>query len=121
MLTTTLGCDITRFLLQIVSAQALCSEPQAPAMAAPGLCLACPACWTAIHRTCVDRDRIKVMKTQGKEMEKGGEYRQMLVRGIHHCAVKFPDVANNVVHLLMDFLGDTVGVGGHCTGVVGMP
>jgi len=51
----------------------------------------------------------EVMKTQGKEMEKGGEYRQMLVRGIHHCAVKFPDVANNVVHLLMDFLGDTVG------------
>jgi len=43
----------------------------------------------------------EVMKTQGKEMEKGGEYRQMLVRGIHHCAVKFPDVANNVVHLLM--------------------
>merc|ERR1711871_34149 len=51
----------------------------------------------------------EVLKTQGKEMEKGGEYRQMLVRGIHQCAVKFPDVANNVVHLLMDFLGDTTG------------
>jgi coatomer subunit beta len=51
----------------------------------------------------------EVLKTQGREMEKGGEYRQMLVRGIHQCAVKFPDVANNVVHLLMDFLGDTTG------------
>jgi len=51
----------------------------------------------------------EVLKTQGKEMEKGGEYRQMLVRGIHECAVKFPDVAGGVVHLLMDFLGDTTG------------
>jgi len=51
----------------------------------------------------------EVMKTQTKEMEKGGEYRQMLVRGIHQCAVKFPEVANNVVHLLMDFLGDSTG------------
>jgi len=49
----------------------------------------------------------EVIKTQSKDVEKGGEYRQMLVRGIHQCAVKFPDVANNVIHLLMDFLGDT--------------
>ena len=49
----------------------------------------------------------EVIKTQGKDVEKNGEYRQMLVRGIHTCAVKFPDVASNVIHLLMDFLGDT--------------
>ena len=28
-------------------------------------------------------------------------------QAIHSCAVKFPDVAANVIHLLMDFLGDT--------------
>lgn len=28
-------------------------------------------------------------------------------QAIHTCAVKFPDVASNVVHLLMDFLGDS--------------
>lgn len=48
----------------------------------------------------------EIMKTQNKDFEKGGEYRQMLVQAIHNCAVKFPDVAANVVHLLMDFLGD---------------
>ena len=27
-------------------------------------------------------------------------------QAIHACAVKFPDVAGSVIHLLMDFLGD---------------
>jgi len=49
----------------------------------------------------------EVVKTQQKDSESSGEYCQMLVRGIHQCVVKFPDVANNVIHLLMDFLGDT--------------
>jgi coatomer subunit beta len=49
----------------------------------------------------------EIVKTQNKDFEKGGDYRQMLVQAIHSCAVKFPDVASNVVHLLMDFLGDT--------------
>lgn len=48
----------------------------------------------------------EVVKTQNRELEKNGEYRQMLVQAIHTCAVKFPDVAASVVHLLMDFLGD---------------
>lgn len=48
----------------------------------------------------------EVVKTQNVELEKNGEYRQMLVQAIHSCAVKFPDVASTVVHLLMDFLGD---------------
>ena len=38
----------------------------------------------------------------------GAEYRQMLVAAIHSCAVKFPEVASSVVHLLMDFLGDAM-------------
>ncbi|QHN75531.1 Coatomer subunit [Arachis hypogaea] len=49
----------------------------------------------------------EVVKTQNGEQEKNGEYRQMLVQAIHSCAVKFPEVASTVVHLLMDFLGDT--------------
>ena len=49
----------------------------------------------------------EIVKTQNKDFEKGGEYRQMLVQAIHNCAVKFPDVASSVVHLLMDFLGDS--------------
>ncbi|KAF5842052.1 coatomer beta subunit appendage platform-domain-containing protein [Dunaliella salina] len=48
----------------------------------------------------------EVVKTQNKDFERGGEYRQMLVQAIHNCALKFPDVASSVVHLLMDFLGD---------------
>eukprot|EP01018_Ginkgo_biloba_P001285 Gb_23100 [translate_table: standard] len=49
----------------------------------------------------------EVVKTQSKEQEKNGEYRQMLVQAIHSCAIKFPEVASTVVHLLMDFLGDS--------------
>ncbi|XAR63849.1 hypothetical protein NMG60_11023969 [Bertholletia excelsa] len=49
----------------------------------------------------------EVMKTQNADQEKNGEYRQMLVQAIHSCAVKFPEVASTVVHLLMDFLGDS--------------
>jgi len=49
----------------------------------------------------------EVVKTQSGESEKDGEYRQMLVQAIHSCAVKFPEVASTVVHLLMEFLGDS--------------
>uniref|UniRef100_A0A2P2MSH8 Coatomer subunit beta n=1 Tax=Rhizophora mucronata TaxID=61149 RepID=A0A2P2MSH8_RHIMU len=49
----------------------------------------------------------EVVKTQGGELEKNGEYRQMLIQAIHSCAIKFPEVASTVVHLLMDFLGDS--------------
>lgn len=49
----------------------------------------------------------EVVKTQNKDLEKNGEYRQMLVQAIHSCALKFPEVASTVAHLLMDFLGDT--------------
>ena len=48
----------------------------------------------------------EIVKTQNADIERGPEYRQMLVAAIHNCAVKFPEVAANVVHLLMDFLGD---------------
>jgi len=35
---------------------------------------------------------------------KGALYRQMLIKAIHSCAVKFPQVAESVVHTLMDLL-----------------
>ncbi|EPS61596.1 hypothetical protein M569_13199, partial [Genlisea aurea] len=49
----------------------------------------------------------EVVKTQSGELEKNGEYRQMLIQAIHSCAIKYPEVASTVVHLLMDFLGDS--------------
>jgi len=41
---------------------------------------------------------------------KGAVYRGMLVRAIHGCAVRFPDVAEGVIHALMDFLGTDGGM-----------
>jgi coatomer subunit beta len=35
------------------------------------------------------------------------EYRQLLIQSIHSCAVKFSEVAANVVHTLMEFIGDS--------------
>ena len=46
----------------------------------------------------------EVVRTRGSDMEKGGAYRTMLIQSIHQCAVKFPDIADSVVHVLMDFL-----------------
>jgi len=50
----------------------------------------------------------EVIKTQESNLDKGSEYRAMLIRSIHQCASRFPDVADSVVHTLMDFLqGDS--------------
>ncbi|KAI3970007.1 hypothetical protein MKW92_022714 [Papaver armeniacum] len=49
----------------------------------------------------------EIVKTQSTELEKNGECRQMLVKAIHSCAIKFPEVASTVVHLLMNFLGES--------------
>lgn len=35
------------------------------------------------------------------------EYRQLLIQSIHSCAIRFSEVAANVVYVLMDFLGDS--------------
>jgi coatomer subunit beta len=57
----------------------------------------------------------EVTKTMNDEMQmndgKGGAaYRNMLIRSIHGCAVRFPQVAESVVHTLMDFLGTDSGM-----------
>jgi len=50
----------------------------------------------------------EVVKTQESDLDKDTEYRGVLIRAIHHCAARFPDVAESVVHTLMDFLnGDS--------------
>lgn len=49
----------------------------------------------------------EAMKTQNKELEKGAEYRQLLVQAIHKCAVLYPDVSASVLPLLADFLADS--------------
>lgn len=48
----------------------------------------------------------EIQKTQSETVESGSEYRHMLVKAVHTCAVKFPDVAAETAHDLMDFLGD---------------
>jgi len=49
----------------------------------------------------------EAVKTQNKDIEQGTEYRAILVRTIHQCAVRYPEVAGSVLHLLMDFLSDS--------------
>lgn len=38
--------------------------------------------------------------------EQNNEYRQLLIQSIHHCAIKFSEIAASVVDLLMDFIAD---------------
>lgn len=47
----------------------------------------------------------EVIRTRDSDLEKGSEYRGMLIHAIHTCSVKFPEIADSVVHVLMDFLG----------------
>ncbi|KAI8920089.1 adaptin N terminal region-domain-containing protein [Powellomyces hirtus] len=48
----------------------------------------------------------ELVKTHDEEYEKTNEYRQLLISAIHSCAIKFSEVAADVVHVLMEFLGD---------------
>eukprot|EP00088_Acartia_fossae_P067595 TRINITY_DN8451_c0_g1_i5.p1 TRINITY_DN8451_c0_g1~~TRINITY_DN8451_c0_g1_i5.p1 ORF type:complete len:965 (+),score=304.23 TRINITY_DN8451_c0_g1_i5:70-2964(+) len=50
----------------------------------------------------------EIAKTTGVvEQEDTGKYRQLLVRTLHSTCIKFPDVATDVIPLLMEFLSDT--------------
>lgn len=46
-------------------------------------------------------------KTLDPSTEKTLEFRQLLIHAVHQCAIRFPEVAANVVHVLMEFLGDS--------------
>jgi coatomer subunit beta len=54
----------------------------------------------------------EVQKTMSDDQNegKGSQYRNMLIRAIHGCAVRFPQVAESVVHTLMDFLSTDSGM-----------
>lgn len=54
----------------------------------------------------------EVTKMDGEDAveAKGAYYRGMLIRAIHGCAVRFPHVAESVVHVLMDFLSSDCGM-----------
>lgn len=49
----------------------------------------------------------EVSKTHNIEHEDTGKYRQLLVRTLHSCSIKFPDVAQAVIPALVEFLSDT--------------
>ncbi|CAB0015728.1 unnamed protein product [Nesidiocoris tenuis] len=52
--------------------------------------------------------RKEVAKTHNlAEHEETGKYRQLLVRTLHSCSMKFPDVAASVIPVLMEFLSDS--------------
>ena len=48
----------------------------------------------------------ELLKTHNEEYEKKNEYRQLIIQSIHSCAIKFSEVADSVVHVLMEFVGD---------------
>lgn len=48
----------------------------------------------------------EVVKSGGGEHEDSGKYRQLLVRCLHQCCVKFHDVASTVIPLLIELLSD---------------
>lgn len=49
----------------------------------------------------------EVAKTHNVEHEDTGKYRQLLVRTLHMCCIKFPDVAAQVIPVLLEFLSDS--------------
>lgn len=49
----------------------------------------------------------EVSKTHNVEHEDTGKYRQLLVRTLHSCCIRFPDVAATVIPVLAEFLSDT--------------
>lgn len=48
----------------------------------------------------------ELAKTVDEQYEKNNEYRSLLVHSIHSCAIKFSEIAESVVGLLMDFIAD---------------
>ncbi|KAI8906033.1 adaptin N terminal region-domain-containing protein [Gorgonomyces haynaldii] len=52
----------------------------------------------------------ELVKTHEQEFDKTVEYRQLLIQTIHQSAIRFPEFADSVVHVLMEFLGDASAV-----------
>ncbi len=56
------------------------------------------------------RELSKTADDESNNESKGSTYRNMLIKAIHGCAQRFPQVADIVVYTLMDFLGTDGGV-----------
>lgn len=52
----------------------------------------------------------EVVRTQESDIEHGEEYKALLIQSIHRCAIRFAEVADSVVLVLLDFLS---GEGGY--------
>lgn len=51
----------------------------------------------------------EVVRTQESDMDHGEEYKTLLIQAIHKCAVKYAEIADSVVLVLLDFLGGDSG------------
>lgn len=49
----------------------------------------------------------EVAKTHNVEHDDTGKYRQLLIKTLHTCSIQFPDVASQVIPVLVEFLSDT--------------
>ena len=56
------------------------------------------------------REVQKTMNEDSGNDDKDANYRNMVIRTIHQCAVRFPKVAESVVHTLADFLNSDSGM-----------
>jgi len=48
----------------------------------------------------------EIDKTNNDQLEDTGRYRQLLVRTLHSATIKFPDVAQQIFPVLVEFLSD---------------
>lgn len=49
----------------------------------------------------------EILRTSGGEHEDAGKYKQLLVRTLHACSIKFPDIAVTIIPVLTDFLSES--------------
>src|SRR5690606_22089429 len=54
----------------------------------------------------IDKQVTYILNTYNIQVE--GEYKKLLVQTFHKCALKFPEVANNVISII-DLIGETCG------------
>jgi len=61
-----------------------------------------------IALSCLDFNSQEVTKTHNTvEHEDTAKYRQLLVRTLHSCCIKFPEISASVIPALTEFLSDT--------------
>lgn len=46
------------------------------------------------------------------KLSKNQEFQQLLIQSVHKCAIKFPNIAASVVHVMLDYLGESSGASG---------